>query len=275
MRGLHWEQEGSLFHAGYTSPQSFENIFLPSQREGVFGTGYRLKLNPHSTLTPSVYYLTAPEAIQSARSGTISSLLYSYRPSDAFDVAAEIGYSRVGGSFNLTRRRAGDYLRIRFRYSPENFAALSISNLHGLYSDVTWSRQWSQRFSSDINFTGDRFNLPGFQELSVNGGALVRYRVGESLDGFRRLQLLDFSDGDAGTSSPWRACISPSAQASTSATSERPFSMYALATPVRIPWDNSFSLPYVPTSDQSRSVVTRSAKPKLPRSVIWWPTSAV
>lgn len=177
VRGLHWQEGDWFVHAGYTSPQSFENIFLPSQREGVYGMGYRLRLTPHSLLTPSVYYLTAPGYIQSARSGSISSLLYTYRPSDDFQVAAEIGYSMgVGGSFNLTRRRPGEYLRARFRYTPEDFAALSISNFHGILSDASWTRQWSPRFGSDFNYTGDRFNLPGFQELSMNGGVSLRYR---------------------------------------------------------------------------------------------------
>jgi hypothetical protein len=178
VRGLHWQEGNWIFHGGYTSPAAFEGIFLPIRPEGAFGIGYRYKLTIHSSLTPSVYYLTMPSTNHAGNPGTIASLLYSYNPSDTFHLAAEIGHSRgVGGSFNLSRRRPGENLRVRFRYTPEHFAALSISNFRGLYSDLTWDRQWSERFGSDLTFTGDRFNLPGFQELTVNGGLQLRYKL--------------------------------------------------------------------------------------------------
>jgi hypothetical protein len=177
IRGLHWEEGNWFFHGGYTSPEAFESIFLPVLREGVFGAGYRRKLSPHSWLTPSIYYLTMPRASIGGNPGTIASLLYNYRLSDSFHLAAEAGYSRgLGGSFNLLRRRQGENLRVRFRYTPENFAALSVSSFRGLYSDVAWDRQWSQRLGTDLTFTGDRFNLPGFQELLVNGGLQLNYK---------------------------------------------------------------------------------------------------
>src|SRR5205823_10353736 len=110
------------------------------------------------------------------KAGLRASVLYPYRPSDGFHLSAEVAASRgIGSSFDLAYRRVGENLRARLRYTPEKFAALSVSNFRGLYSDLSWTRQWSQRWSSDISFTGDRFNLPNFQETTINGGAQMRY----------------------------------------------------------------------------------------------------
>ncbi|HML17078.1 MAG TPA: hypothetical protein VK419_08630 [Bryobacteraceae bacterium] len=176
IRGLHWQEDGWFFHGGYTSPAPFDGLFLPIRAEGVFGAGYRYRLTEHSRLVPSFYYLTMPAASHTGNPGAILSLLYAYQPSDNLHFSAELGGSRgLGASSSLIYKRHGENLRARFRYTPEKFAALSISNFRGLYSDLTWTRQWFEQFASDLNFTGDRFNLPSFQELSVNGGLQLRY----------------------------------------------------------------------------------------------------
>jgi hypothetical protein len=178
VRGLHWQEGGWFFHGGYTSPAAFENIFLPIRREGVFGTGYRYRLTEHSSLTPSVFYLSMQGADHTGKPGLISSLRYTYRPSDDFRAMFEVGASRgFGGSFDLSYRSARDSLHARARYTPPDFAALSLSNFRGLYSDMSWTRKWSSKFGTDVNFTGNRFNLPGFQELTINGGLQLRYSV--------------------------------------------------------------------------------------------------
>ena len=178
VRGLHW-QEGEWFaHAGYTSPATFLNLFLPVRREGVFGFGYHYRLSEHATLTPSVYEFTMSGANHTGKAGPVASLLYTYRPSDGFRVAVEVGASRgAGGSFDLRYKRPGEILRARLRYTPPQFASLSISNFRGFYSDASWTRQWTTRLGSDIQFTGNRFNLPNFNELAVNGQAQLRYRM--------------------------------------------------------------------------------------------------
>ncbi len=176
VRGLHWREGNWFFHGGYTSPAAFENVFLPVRREGVFGVGYRYQLSAHSWFIPSVYYLSMHAANYTGKPGSIFSLLYSYRPSNDFHLAAELGESRgLGGSFDLLYRRTAEILRIRARYTPSNFASLSLSNFRGLYSDAAWSRKWSEQLSTDLNFTGDRFNLPSFQETVLNSGVQLRY----------------------------------------------------------------------------------------------------
>ena len=177
VRGLHWQEGDWFFHGGYTSPAPFQQLFLPLRAEGVFGTGYRFKLTPHSRLIPSFYYLTMPSATHTGNAGPIASLLYAYQPSDNLRFAAEIGESRgLGGSSTLVYRGPGEILRARFRYTPDGFAALSISNFRGLYSDLNWTREWSEAFGSDLNVTNDRFDLPSFHEITINGGAQLRYR---------------------------------------------------------------------------------------------------
>ncbi|MGA2717306.1 MAG: SdrD B-like domain-containing protein [Bryobacteraceae bacterium] len=177
IRGLHWQEGNWFFHEGYTSPFPFAGLFLPIRPEGEFGAGYRYQLSKHSSLVPSFYYLTMPAAVHTGNSGAILSVQYLYQPSDSLHFAAEIGESRgFGGSSSLTYKRRAENLRVRFRYTPEKFAALSISNFRGLYSDVAWTRQWSERLGTDLNFTADRFNLTSFNEVSVNGGLQLRYR---------------------------------------------------------------------------------------------------
>jgi hypothetical protein len=177
IRGLHWREGDWFFHVGYTSPAPFDGLFLPIRAEGVFGAGYRFHLSQHSRLIPSFYYLTMPEASHAGKPGAILSLQYTYEPSDDLHFAAEIGDSRsLGASSFLSYKRLKENLRARLRYTPDNFAALSISSLRGFYSDAAWTRQWAEHLVSDLNFTGDRFNLPAFQELSVNGGLQLRYQ---------------------------------------------------------------------------------------------------
>jgi SdrD B-like domain/Pilus formation protein N terminal region len=177
IRGLHWEEGNWFFHAGYTSPAPFEGLFLPLRAEGVFGTGYRYQLSAHSRLIPSFYFLTMPTATHSGNPGPILSLQYVYQPDDNLRFAAEIAEGRgAGASSSLTWKRRGENVRARVRYTPREFAALSVSNFRGIYSDLGWTRQWSERFGTDVNFTGDRFNLPSFNEVSVNGGIQLRYR---------------------------------------------------------------------------------------------------
>ena len=178
IRGLHWQEGDWFFHGGYTSMAPFDGLFLPILAEGLFGGGYRYQLSQHSRLVPSFYYLTMPSGNHAGNPGAILSLLYTYQPSDNLHFAGEIGDSRgLGGSSSLTYRGHDQNLHARFRYSPEKFAELSISNFRGLYSDLDWSRQWTGRFGSDFNFTGDRFDLPSFKEVSVNGGLQLRYQI--------------------------------------------------------------------------------------------------
>jgi hypothetical protein len=71
VRGLHWQEGNWFFHAGYTSPAEFQNIFLPTLAEGVFGGGYRFFVTPTSSLTTSVYKLTVPGQDQTGTAGMI------------------------------------------------------------------------------------------------------------------------------------------------------------------------------------------------------------
>ncbi len=180
IRGLHWQEGDWFFHGGYTSPAPFEGLFLPIRAEGIFGGGYRARLSNHSRLIASFYYLTMPSATHTGNPGPVLSLQYLYQPSDRLRFSAEFGESRgFGASSSLTYKRRGETLHARFRYTPEKFAALSVSNFRGLYSDLGWSKMWTTKFGTDLNFTGDRFNLPSFQEVSVNGGLQLRYRAFE------------------------------------------------------------------------------------------------
>ena len=176
VRGLHWQEGNWFFHGGYTSPSSFQNVFLPVMREGVFGAGYRYHLSTHSWLTPSLYYLTVPRLDSAGKAGGIFSLLYRYQPREDFRLDLELGVSRgVAGALDLSYKGTRDELRAVVRYSPTNFARLGTSNIRGTTSNVSWARKWTEKWSGTFNFAGNRFDLSGLREDMVNAVLQERY----------------------------------------------------------------------------------------------------
>src|SRR5688500_10907765 len=55
IRGLHARRGPWSVHGGYSFFSTFENLMLPSVREGVAGVGYRFQ-SPRRTVTPNLYY---------------------------------------------------------------------------------------------------------------------------------------------------------------------------------------------------------------------------
>jgi hypothetical protein len=100
VRGFHLRQGKFLFHAGFTSATSFENLILPSQKEGVVGLGYRFSVGSHSLVTPNIYYFPGNRASgNSVQRGAVASLVYEYKLGNNLRLLAEVGFSRgVGDS---------------------------------------------------------------------------------------------------------------------------------------------------------------------------------
>src|SRR4029077_6507177 len=133
VRGFHLRLGNLLFHAGYTSATTFENLILPSQKERVVGLGYRLSVGKGSLITPNIYYFPGNQASgTSMQRGAVASLVYDYKLRNNLRLLAEVGFSRgVGVAVAIYRYSAHDQLTANLRYEPAHFASLSLNNLHG------------------------------------------------------------------------------------------------------------------------------------------------
>jgi len=162
VRGFHLRQGNFLFHAGYTSISTFENLILPPQKEGVVGVGYRFAASAHASLIPNLYLFPGNHALgNSAQSGTVVSLAYDYELGKDLGLLAEAGYSHgLGAAEQLHFHGARDQLTSSLRYEPVHFASLGANSLHGFYSNVDWTRYLTRRITSTFSFTDNHYNLP-------------------------------------------------------------------------------------------------------------------
>jgi hypothetical protein len=179
VRGFHLREDSWIFHVGYSSLATFQNLFLPAEREGIVGLGYRYRLNAHSTLTPNLYYFGGRrDSSDGAQRGSVASLLYDYQRGQNLDFQAEAGFSGGLGQaarFNYVGER--DQVRGNVRYEPRHFASSGLSNLHGLTSNLGWARLISERLSLDLNYTGNRYMLPRFNQTNLVWNAELTYRL--------------------------------------------------------------------------------------------------
>lgn len=179
VRGIHYQDDKWLFHFGYTSQTAFQNLFLPSEREMVVGAGRKFIVGEHSTLTSAVFYFPGPPStIEAGHEGAVGSLLYDYKPSKQFDFQAELGISHgVGAAFKLDRSKPDDQLQVAVRSEPKNFGSLSTNNLHGFYSNLSWLKKFDTRFTSTVQFTGNRYDYPSFRQDNIVGTWNLAYKL--------------------------------------------------------------------------------------------------
>lgn len=181
LRGFHLESDTWRIHAGYTGAAFYDGLVLPAQRELVFGASYVYPVSPVLRLMPSLF-LYPSRSVSEDRRGAVASLLAEYGNDDAFHARGEIGVSRVlGGAFQLSMDRAGQILRADVRYEPRRFAGAGPSDLHGFYSDASWSGNFGNRVSAIVDASANHYILPGFEQRSVTSAAEVRYRATKTL----------------------------------------------------------------------------------------------
>jgi hypothetical protein len=169
VRGFHFRQGAFLFHAGYASLTTFENFILPSLKEGVIGVGYRFSLGDHASLMPNFYFFPGRRASENiGQRGTVACLVYEYEPGKNMGLLAELGFSRgVGAAARFHFDGAHDQWSANLRYEPIQFASLSFNSLHGVYSNVDWTRYLTPRLTSTLSFTGDHYTLRSFDLTNV------------------------------------------------------------------------------------------------------------
>jgi hypothetical protein len=179
VRGFHLREGGFLFHIGYASLATFENVILPVQKEGVIGMGYRILLGDNASLTPNLYYFPGrPASEMIGQRGSVTSLVYNYRPNANLGFLAEVGFSRgFGAAARFHFAGARDQLNASLRYEPVQFASLSLNSLHGFYSDVDWTRYLTSRLTSTFAFMGDHYMLSTLDRTNVVSSLDLRLQV--------------------------------------------------------------------------------------------------
>lgn len=175
VRGIHLRQKGLQLHAGYTMNASFGSLLLASERDFIVGGGYEYRIGPHSIVMPSVF------AYPTKRGG-VASLLYDYRRDDVLEASAEIGYGGAfGASGHLLYNGTANRVRADFRYQPRDFAIVGPANLHGLYSEASWSTKVGRRFSADVAASANHYELTRFEQNSITSNGEARYAIAKPL----------------------------------------------------------------------------------------------
>src|SRR4029077_10601793 len=120
-------------------------------------------------LIPNFYFFPGRRASENiGQRGTVTSLVYEYEPGKNTGLLAELGFSHglgAAASFHLDGAR--DQWSANLRYEPIQFASLSLNSLHGVYSNVDWTRYLTPRLTSTLSFTGDHYTLRSFDLTNV------------------------------------------------------------------------------------------------------------
>jgi hypothetical protein len=130
---------------------------------------------------PSLFLYPSRGATEDRR-GAVASLFAEYGSDDTLRARGEIGVSRgLGGALQLSMDRGGNLLRADVRYEPRRFAGAGPSDLHGFYSDASWSGRFGNRVSAIVDASANHYILPHFEQRSLTSNAEVRYRATKAL----------------------------------------------------------------------------------------------
>jgi hypothetical protein len=137
VRGVYLQQGPWQVNAGYSFFSTFENLLLPTSKEGVVGLAYRHRLSPRSTLTPNLFYFTNQS--QPDRSGPIGTVVYETRTASDVKFVAELGVSRsVGGAAEIEIDRPGRRGWAKLRIAPPTLPSLTTDQQSGRQIEGGW-----------------------------------------------------------------------------------------------------------------------------------------
>ena len=198
LRGFHLREGSWFFHAGYTEQSIFQNLLLPTQKDTVAGVGYRFRFGKHNSLTPNLYYVAADTTLATAHSGALGSLVFRREVGDRLKLLGEAGY---GGSFGTAarlnfQRNGEERVTADFRYEPASFHSVSVNNLHGVLSNLRWDRRFKRRLSSQVTFSGNRYDLPQSPpEVNISSDWNLDYRLTRRWSAVSGIAYSRFSEG--------------------------------------------------------------------------------
>jgi len=178
VRGFHMQEDNWFVHAGYTSVDTFEGLFLPTQPELVMGGGYRYRLTVSSSLTASFYHIQVPSSDLIGHSGSIGTLSYKYSPRESFRFIADAGISHgIGGAGRLHYKTERDTVVALVRYMPLQFASLGANNFRGFHTDLSWTRRVTPKFDVGLTFYNNNLVLPNLKETTISSAANLHYQL--------------------------------------------------------------------------------------------------
>jgi hypothetical protein len=179
LRGIHFQSGRWLFHAGYETLASFHGFLLPVQTEGAVGAGYIIPLGSNSHLTPNFYYFyQSGQGLTTGHPGGVASLLYEYRRKQGPQLSAEIGAGHgLAGAVQFQDSKPNSSLMFNVVEKPGEFHSLSINNIPGLQSDLTWNRLVTSIFSNSVSFSDNRLLLPENRQNNLTSSETLLARL--------------------------------------------------------------------------------------------------
>ena len=131
VRGFYLRQGPWQVNAGYSFFSTFENLLLPTNKEGVVGVAYRYQLSPRSSLTPNLFVFELGQP-QPGRSGPVGTLFYEAQPATGVKFSAELGVSRsLGGAVEMEVDRPNRRAWAKLRVAPPELPSLTTDQQSG------------------------------------------------------------------------------------------------------------------------------------------------
>ncbi|MEQ1472774.1 MAG: hypothetical protein ABLQ96_03075, partial [Candidatus Acidiferrum sp.] len=178
IRGFHIATKHWRVHTGYSSLATFHGFLIPLQRQTVVAASYVAPFTDNTELSSSVYYFSKPaDSLVSGNSGVVGTLAYHYRPSQDFDLLAEVGVGRgVASAFELEAFRPRDAVKIVFRQKPRSFPSLTIDSIPGVQLEGAWTHQVRSNLESMFTLSENRLLLPAGRQNNLVASESIRAR---------------------------------------------------------------------------------------------------
>lgn len=169
VRGIHYSQGPWSFQAGYGSLFSFQNVFLATDPEWVYGATRRFKLGQFVEVAGNVYYFKNPSS-QAAQgmNGAVGTVYYRVKHPD-WTSQAELGLGRsVAAAIDSIRDSPGSHIQSSLRYVPRRFASLALNTQHGLFGNFNATQDIRGVYSLDFSGAVTNYDLPYLRQDTMN-----------------------------------------------------------------------------------------------------------
>lgn len=180
VRGLHVRQGDWQFHSGFTSVAIFQGLFLSTDPEYLAGLSRSFSLHGYGSLEGGFYYFQNPhKELAVAANGGLGSLTYRLKHGDKAKFLAEAGVSHWGIAFAARGNYEDKRTRVNgnFRIVPQRFASLAVNNLHGIFADLSASRDLSKRIFATLALNQSDFNLATLKQNTFTGSSNITLKL--------------------------------------------------------------------------------------------------
>lgn len=175
IRGVYLQQGPWRVNAGYTFFSSFENLLLPTNKEGVVGVAYRQQLGPRSSLTPNLFYFDSHT--ETTGRGPLGTIFYEARPASDVKFVAELGASRsLGGAVEIEVDRPRNHAWAKLRLAPPDLPSLTTDHQSGRQLEAEWSWQ-GEKSALNTNLSSRRYLQGTFDQSTSVANLDVRRQL--------------------------------------------------------------------------------------------------